>query len=107
MAGRALSEQVKRQRSRRAENARYQEAIEAYFREQSLPEGKRKRGLRPIAKQYDVKWRTLGRLVNGGVSMSAFNAVKDLPKKPKWVLKASLVEKEAEEESEEEESDDD
>ena len=31
-------------------------------------------------------------------------AVKDLLKKPKWALKASLVEKEAEEESEEEES---
>ena len=27
-------------------------------------------------KQYDVKWRTLGQLVNGGVSMSVFNASK-------------------------------
>ena len=27
-------------------------------------------------KQYDVKWRTLGQLVNRGVSMSAFNASK-------------------------------
>ena len=59
MPGRALSERVKRQKFRRTENIRYQEATDAYFREQQLPEGRQRRGLRPIAEQYNVKWRTL------------------------------------------------
>ena len=76
MPGRALSERVKRQQFRRTENVRYQQAVDAYLQEQELPEGTKRRGLRPISEQYNVQWRTLGRLVKGGVSMSAFNASK-------------------------------
>jgi len=75
MVGRALSEQVKRQARRRAENSRYQEALDEYRREQEKP-AKERRGLRPIAATLDVCYRTLGNLANGKMGMSAFNASK-------------------------------
>ena len=64
MVGRALSERVKRQSSRRVKNAQMQMAIDEYRREV---------------------------LREGGT------AAKNLPKKPKRVLKASLVEEDEDE----------
>ncbi|KAJ3490068.1 hypothetical protein NLJ89_g11469 [Agrocybe chaxingu] len=76
MAGRALSERVKRQARQRVENTRMQAAVDEYLQQQIKPDGVKKRGLRPIAKDHNVNPNTLGRLVKGGVSMSAFNASK-------------------------------
>lgn len=76
MVGRALSERVKKQIGRRAENTLYQAAVEEYHREQAKPEGTKRRGLRPIADKHGVNYKTLGNLVKGGRSMSAFNASK-------------------------------
>jgi hypothetical protein len=76
MVGRALSERVKAQARRRAENARYQEAINEYLCEQEKPKGTKKRGLRVIADKYNVNYSTLGRLAKGGQSLTAFNASK-------------------------------
>lgn len=74
MVGRALSERVKRQKLRRRENSKLQDAVDEYKIEQQK-EGK-KRGLRPIAEKHGVNFKTLSNLVNGGRSMSAFNASK-------------------------------
>jgi hypothetical protein len=76
MVGRALSERVKRQKSRRIENATMQKAVDEYQREQAKPDGMRKLGYRPIADKYGVSRSTLHAMVNGHVSMSAFNASK-------------------------------
>ena len=76
MVGRALSERVKRQSSRCVKNAQMQMAIDEYRREQAKPEGIRKLGYRPIAAKHGVSSSTLQALVNGGVSMSAFNTTK-------------------------------
>jgi Tc5 transposase DNA-binding domain len=75
MTYRALSDAVKKQKSRRAQNQRMQEAVEAYKREESKSEELRK-SLRVIAKENNVSKSTLSRLVKGGISMSAFNASK-------------------------------
>lgn len=75
MVGRALSEQVKHQAHQRAENLKYQEALDEYRHEQEKPVNQR-RGLRPIATTHQVCYRTLGNLANGGMTMSAFNASK-------------------------------
>jgi len=64
MTGHAVSEAVKRKASRRAENARYQAAVEEYQRE--LQKEGKKRGVRPIAEKHGVNPRTLHRLANGG-----------------------------------------
>lgn len=74
MVRRALSERVKRQKLRRRENSKLQDAIDEYKMEQEK-EGK-KRGLRPIAAKHGVNFKTLSNLVNGGRSISAFNASK-------------------------------
>lgn len=76
MPGRALSERVKRQNRRQHENACMQAAIDEYEREQLKPHGVKKQGLRPIANANGVNWSTLHHLVNGGTSMSKFNALK-------------------------------
>ena len=76
MVGRALSERVKTQAKRRTENARMQQAIDEYLREQEKPAGTKKRGLRPIAQLHQVNYRTLSRLAAGNQSISAFNASK-------------------------------
>ena len=78
MSGCALSEHVKQQAQRRHKNARYQKAIDKYMIEQNhtLAPGERRRGFWPIAKEWKVKKSTLQRLVNGGESLSAFNASK-------------------------------
>jgi hypothetical protein len=74
MVGRALSERVKRQKLRRRENTKLQDAIDEYKREQEQ-EGK-KRGLRPIAAKHGVNFKTFSNLVNGGRSIGTFNASK-------------------------------
>jgi transcriptional regulator with XRE-family HTH domain len=76
MVGRALSERVKLQERRRVDNTIMQHAIDEYLREQEKPDGVRKRGYRPIADKYGVSSSTLQALVNGGTSLSAFNATK-------------------------------
>ncbi len=76
MVGHALSERVKRQKSRRVENATMQKAVDEYQHEQAKPDGMRKLGYRPIADKYGVSRSTLHAMVNGHVSMSAFNASK-------------------------------
>lgn len=75
MVGRALSDQVKKQKHARAVNSQYQAAIDEYEREQAKTSG-RKRGLRPIAEKHNVNYRTLSNLVNGGTSIGSFNATK-------------------------------
>jgi Tc5 transposase DNA-binding domain len=67
---------VKAQIQQRATNARYQAAVDDYLREQEKPVGAKKCGLCVIADKHKVKYRTLGRLVNRGQSISAFNASK-------------------------------
>ena len=53
-----------------------QKAVDEYQREQAKPDGMRKLGYRPIADKYGVSRSTLHAMVNGHVSMSAFNASK-------------------------------
>lgn len=76
MVGRTLSDYAKSIAQRRTINKQYQLALDAYKREQAKTDGSKKRGLRPIAAEYNVCYRTLGNLINGGQSMSAFNASK-------------------------------
>lgn len=76
MVFKALSDRAKNITKRRADNANMQKAVDAYVQEQAKPEGTKKLGLRKIAEKFEVGFRTLGRLVNGGVTMSAFNASK-------------------------------
>jgi hypothetical protein len=76
MVGRALSERVKLQERRRVDNTIMQHAIDEYLCEQEKPDGVRKCGYRPIADKYGVSSSTLQALVNGGTSLSAFNATK-------------------------------
>ena len=76
MVGRALSERVKTQIRRQAINAHYQAAINEYLCEQDKLVGTKKHGLHVIAEKHKVNYRTLGRLVNGGQSISSFNASK-------------------------------
>ena len=82
MPGRALSERVKKQASRRAENARHQSAtaaIDEYNIEKlrALGAGEKRRGYRTIADKWGVDKSVLQRLVQGGTSLSAFNASDD------------------------------
>jgi len=53
-----------------------QHAIDEYLHEQEKPDGVRKHKYRPISDKYGVSSSTLQALVNGGTSMSAFNATK-------------------------------
>lgn len=75
MAGRALSNQVKRQKQRRAINTALQAAVDEYQQEQLKPK-KLRSGLRVVASKHGVNYKTLGNLAKGGRSMSAFNASK-------------------------------
>jgi hypothetical protein len=75
MVGRALSERVKKGKRRRADNAHMQEAVDAFLRNQELPDGKHESD-RALARRFDVSNNTLCRHANGGVSMSAFNTSK-------------------------------
>jgi hypothetical protein len=76
MVGCALSKQVKCQAHHRAENLRYQEALDEYRCKQEKP-AKEQHGLRPIAATHDICYRTLGNLANGKMGMSMFNASKN------------------------------
>lgn len=76
MVGRALLEHVKTQVKQLKTDARMNAAIEEYRQEQRKPDGVQKRGYRPIADAYGVSSSALQRLVNGGISQSASNAMK-------------------------------
>ena len=69
MAGKALSEQVKRQKQRRLKEDKLREAVDAYRAEQLKPERSR-RGLREIARIYGIpgQWSNIGKRYNGGRS---------------------------------------
>jgi len=69
----------------------YQGAIDEYLREKSRPLnlGERKRGFQPIVDKWNVSKSTLERLVNGGASISTFNASK---RKLTYVEERVLVE---------------
>ncbi len=71
--GKALSDKVKKQKQRHADNLRMQAALDAYQIEQEKPEGVPRRGARPLAAEHSVQWWTLIRLANGKRSMSAFS----------------------------------
>jgi hypothetical protein len=76
MVFKALSDNVKKIKARRSQNAAMQKAIDAYHCEQEKDEKDRK-GLRVIAAKYKVHYSTLGRLAKDGKrNMSAFNASK-------------------------------
>lgn len=51
-----------------------QEAVEAYHKEQEAPIGTKPQGLRKVAEKFQVAWRTLANLVNGGQSASEASA---------------------------------
>ena len=78
MPGRALSERVKKQACHWAENVCYQSAIDEYNIEQlcTLGPGEKKRRYRTIADKWNVDKSVLQRLVQGGTSLSTFNASK-------------------------------
>lgn len=76
MAGRAVSEKVKKIKACRKLNSIYQEAVNKYHREQLKPEKAACRGLWPIAAKYGINFKTLSNLANGKQSMSAFNMSK-------------------------------
>ena len=75
MAGHALSERVKRIRQRQLLNTKLQAALDEYKHEQEKPKAICQ-GLRPIAKEHGVAWRTLGDHANGKQSMSVFHESK-------------------------------
>lgn len=74
MVFKALFTRVKKIRKRRAVNADFQKALDAYQQEQAKPEGMKKLGLRKIAEKFGVGWQTLGRLANGETTASSFAA---------------------------------
>ncbi|KAJ3555968.1 hypothetical protein NM688_g2285 [Phlebia brevispora] len=75
MTRHALSIRQQKIRNRRAENRRLADAVDAYQQEQQKP---KPRGLRVIAQQYGIPKSNLQRAVDGQLSMSAFNAKKQL-----------------------------
>ncbi|GJE97395.1 DDE-domain-containing protein [Phanerochaete sordida] len=78
MTGKALSARAKAAKQRRVKNAKLATAHEVWENEQAKPEGMKKKSVRTIAKECDVSYSTLNRLVKGGRSLSAFNAKKRL-----------------------------
>jgi hypothetical protein len=71
----ALSEQVKQQKATARHNSRMRVAIDEY-QEQELKSTVDRLSYRAVADKHDVSKSTLQRLVNGGISMSSFNALK-------------------------------
>lgn len=77
MTGRALSENVKKLKARHVKNAKLQEAVNAYHREQAKPKGVARISLRKIADKYQVAKATLSAIANGKRRpMSAYIASK-------------------------------
>ena len=72
----ALSEQVKRQKATARHNSRMRAAIDEYWEQELNPNAADWLSYRAVADKHDVSKNTLQRLVNGGISMSAFNASK-------------------------------
>jgi helix-turn-helix, Psq domain len=75
MGHKPLSDRVKAQKARARQNASMRQAIDEYKRQEFKPKELRK-SYRQVADDYDVSKSTLQRLVQGGISMSAFNAGK-------------------------------
>ena len=72
----ALSDQVKKQQKRAAEDQKYSLALEAYTKEKEKPISER-RGVRKIGEEFGVNYRTLSNLSKPGAqSISDFNATK-------------------------------
>jgi hypothetical protein len=76
MVYRALSEQVKQQKATARHNSRMRAAIDEYREQELNPNAADRLSYRAVADKHDVSKSTLQRLVNGGISMSAFNASK-------------------------------
>jgi len=72
----SLSEQVKRQKATARHNCRMRTAIDEYRQQELKPNAADRLSYRAVADKYNVSKSTLQRLVNGGISMSAFNASK-------------------------------
>src|SRR3979411_665354 len=72
----SLSEQVKRQKATARHNCRMWTAIDEYQQQELKPNAADRLSYRAVADKYNVSKSTLQRLVNGGISMSAFNASK-------------------------------
>ena len=76
MVYRALSEQVKQQKATARHNGRMRAAIDEYREQELNPNAADRLSYRAVADKHDMSKSTLQRLVNGGISMSAFNASK-------------------------------
>ena len=77
MVKRALSDRVKRQKARRADNAILQQAVDAFRQEQT--KSGQKKSVRAIAREFSIpgKYKTILNHASGRtVPMSAFNASK-------------------------------
>jgi hypothetical protein len=72
----ALSEQVKQQKATARHNFRMRIAIDEYRAQELKPDVSDRLSYRAVADKHDVSKSTLQRLVNGGISMSAFNTSK-------------------------------
>jgi hypothetical protein len=72
----ALSKQVKRQKATARQNSRMRAAIDEYREQELNPNAADRLSYRAVADKHDVSKSTLQRLINGGISMSAFNASK-------------------------------
>lgn len=84
MLSRALSTRLQKIKQQNVLNCNLAAAVDAYQQKQLKPKLK---GLHPIAKMYGVKKSTLKHAVNGEISMSAFNATKQLlPSKDEHVV---------------------
>jgi Tc5 transposase DNA-binding domain len=73
--GRALSENVKKQKARQLVNTKMAKALDEFQHNELRPKSSRE-SLRAIADRNNVARETLRRLAAGNVSMSAFNATK-------------------------------
>ena len=69
----SLSEQVKQQKSTALHNIRMRTAINEYQAQELKPDVGAPLSYRAVADKHDVSKSTLQRLVNGGISMSAFS----------------------------------
>jgi hypothetical protein len=71
-----LSEQVKQQKATARQNSRMRAAIDEYWQQELKPNAADHLSYWAVADNHDVLKSTLQCLVNGGISMSAFNASK-------------------------------
>ncbi len=72
----ALSDQVKQQKATAQHNSRMRAAIDEYQQQKLKPNAVDRLSYQAVADKHDVSKSTLQRLVNGGISMSAFNTSK-------------------------------